>query len=115
MPPLGQSIPDNPHDKVNLNVSVGANFLRNLFMGGNPTVARPHPPSSLRNRTGTEDGITRVVTRSNRTGMNEGWNNESCNEEEKVAWGVVRGTVIKGLGPCFYLSPFGMRLRGVRI
>ena len=47
-----------------------------------------------------EDGITRAVTRERRKRRSRGE--------------VVRGIIsIRGLGPCFYLSPFGMRLRGV--
>ena len=40
---------------------------------------------------------------------------EQRNGRETVALGAVGGIVIRGLGPCFYLSPFGMRLRGVSI
>ena len=66
------------------------------------------------NGTGMEDGISGAVMRSNEIKF------QSCNEkqrngQENAALGVVGGIVIRGLGPCFYLSPFGMRLRGVSI
>ena len=65
-----------------------------------------------------EDGITRAVTRSNGTGMEDGITRAVTRERRKrwsrgeVVWGIIS---IRGLGPCFYLSPFGMCLRGVSL
>ena len=65
-----------------------------------------------------EDGITRAVTRSNGTGMEDGITRAVTRERRKrrSRGEVVRGIIsIRGLGPCFYLSPFGMCLRGVSL
>ena len=65
-----------------------------------------------------EDGITRAATRGNGTGMEDGITRAVTRERRKrrSRGEVVRGVIsIRGLGPCFYLSPFGMCLRGVSL
>ena len=62
-----------------------------------------------------EDGITRAVTRSNGTGMEDGIT-RAVTRKRRSRGEVGRGIIsIRGLGPCFYLSPFGMCLRGVSL
>ena len=65
-----------------------------------------------------EDGITRAATRGNGTIMEDGITRAVTRERRKgrSRGEVVRGIIgIRGLGPCFYLSPFGMCLRGVSL